>query len=160
MRGVRSVNVTPLRSRGGKDEEEKMDEISKQTRKLKRAQTVKYQKPNLQNLTIFQLYKKAFRWKVVQVDSSNKVSAKSKKQGLASYKEFEKEESQQKERSSMYIFILLTIMGVGQMFQYCVGNLIVANLPGNKFYNGILMSSAEFLSMIFSRQLLQYMHDI
>ena len=42
MRGVRSVNVTPLRSRGGNDEEEKMDEISKQTRKLKRAQTVKY----------------------------------------------------------------------------------------------------------------------
>ena len=72
----------------------------------------------------------------------------------------EKENSTLAKSSPIRVFSLLAIMSVAQMLQYVLANLMIAKLPGNKFYNGILLGTAECLAMLFSRFLLKRSSDI
>ena len=58
------------------------------------------------------------------------------------------------------VLILLHVMAVCLMLQYCSIRLYVNVIPGNKFINGILFGFSEISGMIFSQMLVSNLKDM
>ena len=64
------------------------------------------------------------------------------------------------EISPSRVLILLHVMAICLMLQYCSIRLYVNVIPGNKFINGILFGFSEISGMIFSQILVSNLKDM
>ena len=99
----------------------------------------------LRPLTIFELGKKAFDWKNHSTYEGEDDEPKSK-ESLS-------------RQSSLVVVLLLASMSSAKMLMNVLANLMIAR-PGDKFWNGILLSSAQCVAIFCSRFLLNHLHDM
>ena len=55
-----------------------------------------------------------------------------------------------KQVSPTIVLMILILLAVAQMVQYCVMSLTCAKIPGNKYWNGVLFGTGELMGMIFT----------
>ena len=99
----------------------------------------------LRPLTIFELGQKAFNWKGQPKGAG--ANEESENSGRIS------------RQSSTVVVLLLASMASAKMLMSVLASLMIAR-PGDKFWNGILLSTAQCVAIFFSRLLLNRMHDM
>ena len=105
---------------------------------------------NFKHMNILDMGRHAFNWQVSNLDASMMTGGGNEDDFVAAAKTG----GTSLKDSPVFIFWMLALMGIAQMFQYSTVNLLVAAIPGNKFVNGILFGASESFSMIFSSILL------